>query len=237
MNQQPANLPSGLDIRIVDHTAILPSSVLPTFNSHAIETVLHLIPDLAEHFIYFNDDMFLGAPVQPSDFFDQRGRAVLPWEENKALLHTSRFDNAYQSALFTSALLVAQNFGLPAAAYACRYPSHTVLPKTKQSFEQAWRLCPAEMQATQQARFRAFGQVIHFMTDYMDIAAGKVLLIKGDARYFATDQLLYEHWLLAGTVPKLFCINQVRTNRFAEIMNVTLKARQSTSVKIRRRKF
>ena len=41
----------------------------PVFNSHAIETSLHHIPDLLEHFLYFNDDFFVVRKVYPSDFF------------------------------------------------------------------------------------------------------------------------------------------------------------------------
>src|SRR6185437_13294000 len=57
-------------ISIIDHTEIFKDKKdLPTFNSQAIESNLHRIPHLAEHFIYFNDDFFLGAPVQHKDFF------------------------------------------------------------------------------------------------------------------------------------------------------------------------
>ena len=49
-------------VNLVDHTDILPADGLPTFNSHAIETSLHTIEGLAEHFVYFNDDFFLGPP-------------------------------------------------------------------------------------------------------------------------------------------------------------------------------
>ncbi|WP_233289392.1 stealth conserved region 3 domain-containing protein [Kitasatospora sp. MBT63] len=45
----------------------------PVFNSHAIEARLHLIPGLAEHFLYFNDDMFLGRPLSPQLFFHGNG--------------------------------------------------------------------------------------------------------------------------------------------------------------------
>ena len=41
---------------------------LPTFNSHAIETQLHRIDGLAENYLYFNDDVFLGRPVPPETF-------------------------------------------------------------------------------------------------------------------------------------------------------------------------
>ena len=39
------------------------------FNSRSIETKIHHIPGLAEHFIYFNDDMILLRKVSKSDFF------------------------------------------------------------------------------------------------------------------------------------------------------------------------
>jgi glycosyltransferase involved in cell wall biosynthesis len=60
-------------INLVDHGQILPADALPTFNSHAIETSLHLIPDLAEHFVYFNDDFFLGRPIRPEALFSPAG--------------------------------------------------------------------------------------------------------------------------------------------------------------------
>ena len=46
---------------------------LPTHNSHAIESQLHHIQGLSEHFLYSNDDMFFGRPVQPSMFFSPGG--------------------------------------------------------------------------------------------------------------------------------------------------------------------
>ncbi|WP_345803241.1 stealth family protein [Microbacterium sp. AZCO] len=48
-------------------------SVLPTHNSHAVEAQLHRIPGLAEHFLYSNDDMFFGRPVEPELFFTPGG--------------------------------------------------------------------------------------------------------------------------------------------------------------------
>ena len=62
-------------IAIVDHREIFAGleNALPTFNSLSIETMLWRIPGLAEHFLYFNDDVFLTAPVTPSDFFAADG--------------------------------------------------------------------------------------------------------------------------------------------------------------------
>ncbi|WP_066933464.1 stealth family protein [Microtetraspora fusca] len=71
--------PSWLDtsnplISVVDHKEIFTDpSVLPVFNSHAIETQLHHIDGLSEHFLYLNDDFFLGRPLPAHTFFEGNG--------------------------------------------------------------------------------------------------------------------------------------------------------------------
>lgn len=60
-------------LRVVDHTDIMPADALPTFNSNAIEMNVSKIQGLSEHFVVFNDDMFLNKPVTESDFFSQAG--------------------------------------------------------------------------------------------------------------------------------------------------------------------
>lgn len=65
-------------ISVVDHTQIAPEgTALPTFNSQAIEANLHRIEGLSEHFIYFNDDVFLSSPVAPELFFSPNGIASM----------------------------------------------------------------------------------------------------------------------------------------------------------------
>lgn len=44
-------------------------SALPTFSSHAIEMNFSSIPELAEKFIYFNDDTLVVKPTEPERFF------------------------------------------------------------------------------------------------------------------------------------------------------------------------
>jgi len=59
-------------VEIVDHQEIFKGfeRFLPVFNSISIETMIFKIPHLAEHFIYFNDDMFLINETDPTDFFN-----------------------------------------------------------------------------------------------------------------------------------------------------------------------
>jgi hypothetical protein len=73
-------IPDWLDnncskIKIIDHREIFRNpNFLPTFNSMAIEANLHRIPNLSEHFLYFNDDMFLGDRCLPEYFFLKNGK-------------------------------------------------------------------------------------------------------------------------------------------------------------------
>lgn len=72
-------VPAWLDtdhprIRVVDHRDIFTDpSVLPVFNSHAIESQLHHVPGLADRYLYLNDDVFFGRPVEPELFFEANG--------------------------------------------------------------------------------------------------------------------------------------------------------------------
>ncbi|TDH68116.1 hypothetical protein CCR75_005423 [Bremia lactucae] len=81
-------IPSWLDIEsprlsIIKHQEIFTDpSDLPVFSSPAIEWNLANIPGLSDMFLYFNDDVFLGAPVRPEDFVSQAGvqKAYFAWE-------------------------------------------------------------------------------------------------------------------------------------------------------------
>ncbi|MBP5570666.1 MAG: Stealth CR1 domain-containing protein [Prevotella sp.] len=61
---------------IVNHKDFMDEACLPTFNCNSIENNLHKITGLNEHFVYFNDDMFLTQPVKPEDFF-QEGKPLV----------------------------------------------------------------------------------------------------------------------------------------------------------------
>jgi hypothetical protein len=70
-----SQIPQWLDrkherIRIVLHQQIFdkPEEQLPTFNSLAIETVLHRIKGLSENFLYMNNDVFFGRNSSLSNF-------------------------------------------------------------------------------------------------------------------------------------------------------------------------
>ena len=80
-------IPSWLDmdnprVTLVTHEDIfLNKSDLPTFSSPAIESHIHRIPGISDKFLYFNDDVMLGAEVWPEDFITQAGgqKVYLAW--------------------------------------------------------------------------------------------------------------------------------------------------------------
>lgn len=64
------------NIEIVDHRDIFDDlSDLPTFNSHAIESQLHHIDGLAEHYLYVNDDVFFGRLSDWHTYFERSGQS------------------------------------------------------------------------------------------------------------------------------------------------------------------
>jgi len=56
-------------LRIVNNHDYIPSEYNPTFSSHTKEINFHRIKGLSEHFVYFNDDMFLLRQTRREDFF------------------------------------------------------------------------------------------------------------------------------------------------------------------------
>lgn len=71
-------------IRVVDHREIFDDErQLPNFNSNAIISRLHHIEGLSEHYIYMNDDVFLGRWTTPATFFTPSGHAKVSPSNNR----------------------------------------------------------------------------------------------------------------------------------------------------------
>ena len=63
-------------LTVIDHRELIPANALPTFDSGHIESYIHRIPGLSERYIYFNDDVFLGAPLDLNHWFFEGGVCV-----------------------------------------------------------------------------------------------------------------------------------------------------------------
>lgn len=82
------NLCAADKIHIIDHQVLFAgyTQFLPVFNSLSIEAMLWNIPNISNQFIYFNDDVFLNAPLQVEDCF--RNDKVMiygHWKSNSLL--------------------------------------------------------------------------------------------------------------------------------------------------------
>ena len=79
-------------LTLIDHRELIPESSLPTFDSGHIESWIHHIPGLSERYFYFNDDVFLGAPLNPADWFTPDGFYVTWSDEPQVTDEAMRTD-------------------------------------------------------------------------------------------------------------------------------------------------
>ena len=176
MGQYPKWLDrSNPKIHLVNHSDFIDSKYLPLFNSSAIELNLHKIPDLSEHFIYFNDDFFLINKVMPSDYFSDIGvpkdsaifRSIPISEYGKLLLNdevliNSKIDrkkcfydnkNKFFSLKYKKRII--NNFfysnKIDDAYLEC---CHYSRPLIKAAFEEGWKLFEKELLQTMKNRYR-----------------------------------------------------------------------------------
>jgi len=112
--QRPRWLVDAPGVTVVDHREIFRDpTMLPVFNSHAIEANIHRIPGLSEHFVYFNDDMFIGRPVTPNVFFHPNGIAKhFPSQSRVPFSQDSTWDTPVDAATKNVRRLMLQTFGV-----------------------------------------------------------------------------------------------------------------------------
>ncbi|MFG2978011.1 Stealth CR1 domain-containing protein [Streptomyces sp. NPDC048331] len=139
-------------VTVVDHRELLTDPDAPeVFNSHAIESRLHRIPGLAEHFIYFNDDILLGRPQRPQDYFLPSGLPKV-FHDRRAVDPGSRVgDDVFTSSQKVTRQAVEEVVGRT-------YPhilAHTPYPLTRSLFTHVEELLPGRLAATARSVFRS----------------------------------------------------------------------------------
>lgn len=139
-------------ITVVTHRELFAGTgQLPTFNSHAIESRLHMIPGLAEHFIYINDDMFLGRPLLPTAFFHANGVAKFFTSPAQLELGEASVDDAPVTAAGKNNRSIIQaRFGRTIT----QKMKHVPYPLLRSVLEEIERALPAEIAATASHQFR-----------------------------------------------------------------------------------
>jgi glycosyltransferase involved in cell wall biosynthesis len=150
--QVPAWLDTSHErVRVVDHRDILPGSALPTFSSHAIETRLHAVPDLAEHFVYVNDDVFLGRPRRKEHFFAPGGQYAAFVADHRAVGLPGTDDRPYLSAAQNNRRVLADAFGVTLT----HTMMHSPHPQRRTTLEEISARFPEQVSRTTHAPFRS----------------------------------------------------------------------------------
>lgn len=199
------HVPKFLDLRapklhVVRHEDFIPKKYLPTFSSHAIEMNIHRIPGLAEHFVYFNDDMFILRELQPEDFFKKGLPCTYGGEVPIELMGNI---GTWQHAMVNDLGIVNAHFSKREAVekYGKKYIDrcyrwkdnirtilleklfpdyftgfknlHAPAAYLKNTFAEVWKAEPEKLDMTCRDRFRSSDDVNQWVALWWQIAGGK----------------------------------------------------------------
>lgn len=209
--QTPAWLHPDQDrITVVDHRDIFPADALPTFNSHSIEARLHLVEGLSEHFLYLNDDCFLGQPVHPGQFFDSNGVAKFFLAKRLTLGFAGAGEApVHDQARRNTVDLLERDFGVTAG----RAFQHTPIALRRSVLVELDERYPAEFETTWRSRFRDGGdyQITSWLHHYYGYLTGRARPAKIRYVYLDPSQSRYRSTmkeLLGRRHAEVFCINE-----------------------------
>ena len=239
-------------LHIVRHEDYLPKDCLPTFNACAIEMSIHKIEGLAEHFIFFNDDMFLLRPLSQICFF----RKGLPVAKGSEEIRAPRGKPFVAKSLYQNDLgIINEHFPKRKAVKANRkkyinrkygiksnfrtfllellsknlfvgltYP-HAPAAFRKKTFTELWEAEPELLRETTAHRFRDHTDLNQWAALWWQIASGQFSPGKVDNVLYFADPWMID--TICGTIRKqshdMICINDP----------VALKDAETTAQKIR----
>jgi hypothetical protein len=215
--QRPSWMESGVPgLQIVDHRDIFTDpGVLPTFNSHAIETQLHHIDGLSEHFLYFNDDMMLGAEVTPQTFFYANGLTKYFLSKvNEPAGEPAPTDVPVTIAGKNNRRVLRQDFGTSLTQKMKHVPyslRRSVLAEIEARY-------PAEIRATASSRTRGADDISLLSSFYQYYAFSTGRAVPGSIEYIYVDLVKNTArrslgLLLARRDVEAFCLNSTRAGK------------------------
>jgi len=208
---RPAWLAEHPLVTIVPSETFFPdTSVLPTHNSHAVESQLHYIDGLAEHFLYSNDDMFFGRPIGPQLFFSPGG--VTKFVEAHTRIGLGDSDpsrSGFENAARVNRRLLRDRFG----KVTTRHLEHSAAPLRKSVMRELENEFPTEFKQTAASRFRSATDisVTNSLYHYYALMTGKAV-VQTDAKvkYIETtlkSSLRQMDRLLKRRNQDMFCLN------------------------------
>jgi UDP-glucose 4-epimerase len=185
-------------------------SVLPTHNSQGVESQLHRIPGLAEHFLYSNDDMFFARPVTPDMFFTAGGATKFVEATTRIGLGApDAARSGFENAARVNRRLLEERFGVTIT----RHLEHCAAPLRRSIVEEMEREFPEEFAATAASPFRSSSDIslTNSFYHYYALLTGRAV-VQTDARVTYVDTTARSglgllDMLLAERDQDMFCLN------------------------------
>ncbi|GAB1416244.1 stealth conserved region 3 domain-containing protein [Paludibacter sp.] len=163
-------------LKMVNHEDFIPNEFLPVFNSNVIEIYLYKIPELADKFVYFNDDVFIIRDTPETRFFKNN----LP--NDIAAFRTNYGLSKFEKMLRNNIRLINKHFNKKEIferdthkwfdksygkksrltkflknhdKFVTLRTPHNAQPYLKRTFEDVWKNCEQELIEMSANRFRS----------------------------------------------------------------------------------
>ncbi|MDR2628800.1 MAG: Stealth CR1 domain-containing protein, partial [Puniceicoccales bacterium] len=181
-------------LHIVKHADFIPQQYLPTFNSWAITWNMWRIEGLAEYFVYFGDDVFLGQQTERSRFFkngipcdyaqlaafkpeNPHGHYLLNTLEITHRRHNFRKSilsdpTQWFNAKYSLPAILKNIYLLPSHSFASLKNPHVTSPYLRSEFEKMWQEEYNALDNTCKSKFRTYSDVMHWLVRYERLITG-----------------------------------------------------------------
>lgn len=217
----------------VVHKDYIPEQWLPAFSANPIEMNLHRINDLAEKFVFFNDDMYVTNRIEPDYFF----------KNEKPVLHTAatikwlRYNPIFSQINYNDIRLINTRFAfnkvvkqapakwLTGSPLKCCLENffysrqktvpgfstqHQPNPYTKTTLREVWEAFPETLEETSSHRFRSDRDVNQFLFYYWQLCTNNfVPKKKNDRSYYVISEKNMDAIknAILGKKSKMLCLN------------------------------
>lgn len=197
-NQKPIWLNEKCEkLNLVYHQDYIDTKFLPLFNSNAIELGMHKIKDLADNFVYFNDDFFLINKITPEYYFAKNGiikdfatiENIIPHDDFGQILLNN--EKTLEKIIDKNKLLRKNILNFVSIKYPLntnlknlyriiirKYNhlqfSHYSQPYNKKIFNEVWQCLENELTATIKNKYRTNEDISHYIFREFNIFNNKI---------------------------------------------------------------
>lgn len=208
-----SQVPKWIDrekVNIVYHRDFIPEKHLPLFSSSCIEMYLWNIPDLAEHFLYFNDDMFFNSNVSPSDYFTENGKIRFNLQKN-CYKNSNILNAAYMTTFMNSAKLAMHDTDIEIFGFdGFLHPLHHIKPSLRSNIEFVYNKYKQQIENSI-SKFREEYNICQYLFTIYDVTHGFAEKSKRQSAYIRNITRLHKRLktILNNKIIQEICINDI----------------------------